>query len=54
MWPENGVNLYIQWQGFTKGLFGQGLFMIKVSGSGLLFINTFGAMTGTPLLRARA
>ena len=41
---QEGVNLDIQWQGFTKGLFGQGLFMIKVSGSGLLFINTFGAI----------
>lgn len=39
-----GVNLDIQWQGFTKGLFGQGLFMIKVSGNGMLFINTFGAI----------
>ena len=38
------VNLNIQWQGFTKGLFGQGLFMIKVSGKGKLFINTFGAI----------
>ncbi len=40
----SGVNLDIQWQGFTKGLFGQGLFMIKVSGSGDLFINSFGAL----------
>ena len=40
----SGVNLDIQWQGFTKGLFGQGLFMIKVSGSGALFINAFGAL----------
>jgi uncharacterized protein (TIGR00266 family) len=38
------VNLDVQWQGFTKGLFGQGLFMIKVSGTGQLFINTFGAI----------
>lgn len=38
------VNLDVQWQGFTKGLFGQGLFMIKVTGSGQLFINTFGAI----------
>jgi len=38
------VNLDIQWQGFTKGLFGQGLFMIKVTGQGDLFINTFGAI----------
>jgi len=40
--PE--VNLDIQWQGFTKGLFGQGLFMIKVNGQGTLFINTYGAL----------
>jgi len=38
------VNLDVQWQGFTKGLFGQGLFMIKISGKGMLFINTFGAI----------
>ena len=38
------VDLDIQWQGFTKGLFGQGLFMIKVTGRGDLFINTFGAI----------
>ncbi len=38
------VDLDVQWQGFTKGLFGQGLFMIKVSGQGDLFINTFGAI----------
>jgi len=38
------VDLDVKWQGFTKGLFGQGLFMIKVSGDGDLFINTFGAL----------
>ena len=38
------VDLDIQWQGFTKGLFGQGLFMIKTSGDGELFINSFGAI----------
>ena len=38
------VDLDIKWEGFTKGLFGQGLFMIKVTGNGLLFINTFGAI----------
>ncbi len=41
---ELGINLDAEWQGFTKGIFGQGLFMIKVSGEGLLFINTFGAI----------
>ena len=38
------VELDVKWEGFTKGLFGQGLFMIKVYGSGDLFINTFGAI----------
>ena len=38
------VDLDIKWEGFTKGLFGQGLFMIKVTGNGILFINTFGAI----------
>lgn len=38
------IDLDVKWQGFTKGLFGQGLFMIKVSGDGTLFINTFGAI----------
>jgi len=38
------VDLDIKWEGFTKGLFGQGLFMIKVTGNGTLFINTFGAI----------
>jgi len=38
------VDLDIKWQGFTKGLFGQGLFMIKAMGNGTLFINTFGAI----------
>lgn len=38
------VDLDIKWQGFTKGLFGQGLFMMKAQGNGKLFINTFGAI----------
>jgi uncharacterized protein (TIGR00266 family) len=38
------VDLDVKWQGFTKGLFGQGLFMIKATGDGTLFINTFGAI----------
>jgi uncharacterized protein (TIGR00266 family) len=38
------VNLDVKWEGFTKGLFGQGLFMLKVNGNGKLFINTFGAI----------
>jgi uncharacterized protein (TIGR00266 family) len=38
------VDLDVKWEGFTKGLFGQGLFMIKITGDGTLFINTFGAI----------
>ncbi len=38
------VDLDVKWEGFTKGLFGQGLFMIKATGNGNLFINTFGAI----------
>ncbi len=41
---SNQVDLDIRWEGFSRGLFGQGLFMIKTSGSGDLFINTFGAI----------
>jgi len=40
----SGINLDVKWEGFTKGLFGQGLFMLKVTGSGQMFINTFGAI----------
>jgi uncharacterized protein (TIGR00266 family) len=41
---SQSVDLDVRWEGFTKGLFGQGLFMIKTSGQGDLFINTFGAI----------
>ncbi len=56
--PENGyiiqksaylastqdIDLDVRWEGFTRGLFGQGLFMVKTSGNGDLFINSFGAL----------
>lgn len=38
------IDLDVKWEGFTKGLFGQGLFMIRATGAGDLFINTFGAI----------
>ena len=41
---SQSVELDVKWEGFTKGLFGQGLFMIKAKGEGNLFINTFGAI----------
>jgi uncharacterized protein (TIGR00266 family) len=40
----SGIDLDVKWEGFTKGLFGQGLFMLKAAGSGQMFINTFGAI----------
>jgi len=45
------INLDVKWEGFTKGLFGQGIFMIKATGNGPLFINTFGAID-THILQA--
>lgn len=38
------LDLDVKWEGFTKGLFGQGLFMLRAHGDGDLFINTFGAI----------
>ena len=38
------IDLDVRWEGFSRGLFGQGLFMVKTSGYGDLFINTFGAI----------
>ena len=40
----SGIDLDVKWEGFTKGLFGQGLFMLKAVGGGQMFINTFGAI----------
>ncbi|NLX50209.1 MAG: TIGR00266 family protein [Methanospirillum sp.] len=41
---SQGTDLDVQWQGFSKGLFGNGLFMIRATGAGLLFVNAFGAI----------
>jgi len=38
------VRLDTEWQGFKKGLFGQSLFMLKISGEGKMFVNAFGAI----------
>ncbi len=38
------IDLDVRWEGFTRGLFGQGLFMVRTSGNGDLFINSFGAI----------
>jgi uncharacterized protein (TIGR00266 family) len=41
---DGDIDLDIRWEGFTRGLFGQGLFMIKATGNGNLFLNSFGAI----------
>ncbi len=38
------IDLDVRWEGFSRGLFGQGLFMIRTTGRGDLFINSFGAL----------
>ena len=56
--PENGyiiqksaylastqsIDLDVRWEGFSRGIFGQGLFMIRTTGNGDLFLNSFGAL----------
>ncbi len=44
------IDLDVKWQGFVKGIFGQGLFMIKTRGIGDLFLNAFGAIDKHDLL----
>ena len=40
-----GIDLNTKWQGLMKGFFsGEGLFLIKCSGTGDLFFSTYGAM----------
>ena len=44
------IQLDTEWQGFKKGLFGTGLFMIKVSGVGDVFLNAYGGVVQKELL----
>jgi uncharacterized protein (TIGR00266 family) len=44
------IQLDTEWQGFKKGLFGTGLFMIKVSGVGDVFLNAYGGIIQKELL----
>ena len=47
-----GIDLDVKWEGFTKGLFGQGLFMIRATG-GQMFINTLAPSTSTDSKQAK-
>ena len=40
----SGIQLDTEWQGFAKGIFGTSLFMLKATGMGDLFVNSFGAI----------
>ena len=38
------LTLDTKWQGFTKGLFGSNLFMLKTIGTGKMFVNAWGGI----------
>ena len=38
------LELDTKWQGFTKGIFGSNLFMLKTIGSGKMFVNAWGGI----------
>jgi len=39
-----GLTLDTKWQGFTKGIFGSNLFMLKTVGTGVMFVNAWGGI----------
>ncbi|MCS6768211.1 MAG: TIGR00266 family protein [Candidatus Nitrosocaldus sp.] len=39
-----GISLDTKFQGFVKGIFGTELFMLKVDGSGTIFVNSYGSL----------
>ena len=43
------LTLDTQWQGFTKGIFGSNLFMLKTMGEGDMFVNGWGGIISTKL-----
>ena len=44
-----GLTLDTKWQGFTKGIFGSNLFMLKTMGMGDMFVNGWGGIVSTKL-----
>ena len=40
----SGLTLDTKWQGFTKGIFGSNLFMLKTVGTGDMFVNAWGGI----------
>ena len=45
----NGLTLDTEWQGFTKGIFGSNLFMLKTIGEGDMFVNGWGGIISKKL-----
>ena len=45
----NELTLDTKWQGFTKGIFGNNLFMLKTVGKGDMFVNAWGGIIKTTL-----
>ena len=43
------LTLDTKWQGFTKGIFGTNMFMLKTIGSGDIFVNAWGGILDTTL-----
>lgn len=43
------LTLDTKWQGFTKGIFGSNLFMLKTMGTGDMFVNGWGGIVSTKL-----
>jgi len=43
------LTLDTKWQGFTKGIFGSNLFMLKTVGNGDMFVNAWGGILSTTL-----
>jgi len=41
---STGIMLDTEWQGFKKGIFGSGLFVLKANGEGDLFVNAYGGI----------
>jgi len=39
-----GIDIDTKWQGFTKGIFGSELFMLKATGNGKIFCNAYGGI----------
>ena len=45
-----GVEIDTKWQGFTKGIFGSELFMLKATGEGKVFCNAYGGIIEKQIL----